>query len=112
MPTINSPSTSTVQYQHPITINTNINIRIQYPHPQPTEGLTVAVGEYILTTPSTHGRTHMPRRRTGEDTAHYQKETIEQFLARGGRIRTLPSGLRTADLEEQQQQKKKKRTRG
>ena len=54
----------------------------------------------------------MPRRRTGEDTTHYTKETIEQFLARGGRVQKLPSGLRTADLEEQQQQKKKKRTRG
>lgn len=55
----------------------------------------------------------MPRRKAGEDTTHYQKETIEQFLARGGRIKQLPSGLRTQDLEEQQQQKKKKkRTRG
>ena len=48
----------------------------------------------------------MARRKRSEDRVEFAKETLEQFLARGGRIETLPACVRTSDLEEQNKKKK------
>ena len=53
----------------------------------------------------------MARRRRSEDRVEYSRETLEQFLARGGRIETLPPCVRTSDLEEQKEKKRKARKR-
>ena len=50
----------------------------------------------------------MARRKRQADTVEYEKETLEQFLARGGRIETLPACVRTSDLEEQKKKKQRK----
>ena len=53
----------------------------------------------------------MARRKRQADTVEYEKETLDEFLARGGRIETLPACVRTSDLEEQNKKKRKARKR-
>ena len=53
----------------------------------------------------------MARRKRQADTVEYEKETLEQFLARGGRIETLPPCVRTSDLEERKKKARKRKKR-